>query len=298
MGFRHINISSPGKISIENNTLVFSPAQSDQDRLKIPLDDISVLILENRQIVLSSYVLSVLAEKDIAVFFCDAKHLPIGLSLPFQSFGTQKLRIEEQVKLTLPFRKQIWAKIIATKIYNQSLHLKKLKKEEHSKLLELSKRILSGDSDNKEAQASKIYFAALFGNNFSRDDEDNIVNILLNYSYSLVRGSISRELVAHGFIPSIGIFHKNQYNNFNLSDDFIEPFRPSIDSRVIEMVKYSQINQISPKIKEEVLKIFGELVLQENKKVTIKQSIEITIKSFVSSINSNSVQKLLLPKFL
>lgn len=106
----------------------------------------------------------------------------------------------------------------------------------------------------------------MFGENFSRKDDSHAVNSLLNYVYSIVRDSISRTLLAHGFIPSLGIFHKNQHNNFDLSHDLIEAYRPIIDSYAINLFKKGVNNIQSKEVKFELLKMFECKVLHSDKK--------------------------------
>lgn len=79
-----------------------------------------------------------------------------------------------------------------------------------------------------EGEAAAFYFRYLFGNGFTRKSI-NKINSALNYGYSIFRGAIARALVIHGFHPSLGLFHANEHNAFNLADDVIEPFCPVVD---------------------------------------------------------------------
>lgn len=296
MSFRYIHFSDYGKLNIKDNRLVYT--KDDKEIIDIPVDDISAIVIESRQMVLTSYLISYCASHDILIIFCDEKHLPNAIAIPFHSFGRQRLRVEKQISLSLPFKKQLWARIVRQKIINQAKLLDKLNNETSIQLYSLADDIKSGDSDNKEGLASKIYFRSLFGENFSREDDNHAVNGLLNYAYSIVRGSISRTLVAHGFIPSLGIFHKNQYNNFNLSDDLIEPYRPIIDSYVINLFENGMNNIQSKEVKFELLKIFEYRVLHNDKKINIKQSIDVLVDTLVMSINAKDPKRLLLPEII
>ncbi|MBR1481872.1 MAG: type II CRISPR-associated endonuclease Cas1 [Ruminococcus sp.] len=92
----------------------------------------------------------------------------------------------------------------------------------------MKQRVKSGDSENIEAVAAAKYFKLLFGNSFSRAQENGI-NAALNYGYAILRSTIEKYLIAYGYEPAIGLFHKNALDSFNLADDFIEPFRPLVD---------------------------------------------------------------------
>ena len=88
--------------------------------------------------------------------------------------------------------------------------------------------VKSGDTTNREAHAARLYFTALFGRDFSRDD--NVpVNAALNYGYAVLLSMVNREVVSRGYLTQCGICHRNEYNQFNFSCDLMEPFRPVVD---------------------------------------------------------------------
>ena len=59
--------------------------------------------------------------------------------------------------------------------------------------------------------------------------------IALNYGYSIILSSFTREIVANGYITQLGLFHDNMFNQFNLASDLMEPFRPLVDKCVLGM---------------------------------------------------------------
>jgi CRISPR-associated endonuclease Cas1 subtype II len=73
----------------------------------------------------------------------------------------------------------------------------------------------------------------LFGKKFSRNDDCSI-NAMLNYGYSIILSVFNREVVANGYITQLGLFHDNMFNQYNLSCDLMEPFRPFVDEKVKE----------------------------------------------------------------
>ena len=86
----------------------------------------------------------------------------------------------------------------------------------------------SGDKDNVEASAAAYYFPALFGEGYTRRNEDTR-NAALNYAYAILRGYMARCLTVYGFQPCLGLHHDSELNQFNLADDLMEPFRPVAD---------------------------------------------------------------------
>lgn len=294
MAFRHIVITKPSSIKIKDQQLVI--VQDAITSASIPLEDIISIIIEDNRSVVSSNVLSECMAKDIVVFFCDSRHIPSGIALPFQNHVRQFSRLKQQIKLKKPFRKRIWQQLIIQKIKNQSLALKFTEQIGHEMLEKLAETVTSGDSLNVEAVAAKHYFTLMFGTGFTRHSLHPI-NALLDYGYSIVRGAVARSLTAYGFIPSLGIHHRNEFNNFNLADDFIEPFRPIVDLNVFYSVKSTSL-ELSPSTKAELINSLNQQILLENKKISIVNAIDTTIKSFVTSIERQDSSSLLLPQLV
>jgi CRISPR-associated protein Cas1 len=101
----------------------------------------------------------------------------------------------------------------------------------------MAKRVPSADPKNLEAQAAKLYWRRLFGDEFRRDRERPDENALLNYGYAVVRAATARAIVVTGLHLGFGLYHKNQYNPFPLADDLMEPLRPFIDLRVFAVTR-------------------------------------------------------------
>ena len=290
MAFRNVVVSKTSALSLEQNNMKL--VQEDMS-LTIPICDISTLMIDARSQI-SSSLLVALAENDVAVYICNDKHLPTTISLPFQSHNKQFKRIEEQLSISKPLQKQLWQKIIVAKISNQAEVLGLIGYEvESKKLRNFAGQVNSGDTLNIEAIAANSYFRTLFGDKFSRDQENNI-NSFLNYGYSILRGLVARNLVIYGFLPSIGIWHHNQYNNFNLADDVIEPFRPIIDLFVVKNLEIFTV--LDPKSKKLLWNIPALDTLISKKKQTLNNAIEILVQSLVSSIQNDSSEYLSLPQ--
>lgn len=227
--YRTLFMSKPTKLSHKNNNLIIQ----DKGEIFIPLKDIHTIVIDTPQITLSASLMKEFAKYKILVFFCDDSHLPSGVFSPFLCHYRSSSMINSQIALSKQDKSILWQKIIQTKIQNQTNLLKQEKKiPTANKLQSLQKGVRLGDSTNNEAKASALYFPSLFGKNFSRKDFSSI-NSALNYGYAIIRGSIARNLVGSGLLPSLGIFHSNQFNPFNLADDLIEPYRSFVDSRVL-----------------------------------------------------------------
>ena len=223
MAYRNIIVTRNIGISVHNYQLVIG-----NEDMCVPLEDINCLVLEHAGIMISSGVLQRLSENGCLVYICDEKHLPSTVVLPIARHSRHFKMLTAQLAITKPRQNRIWQQIVKQKIANQAMCLKLCGKKNADQLYNMTKKVQSGDKTNVEAQAAALYFKSLFGNDFTRGD-DNGINAALNYGYSILRGHISRSIVCYGFEPSLGINHHSQLNNFNLADDFIEPYRAIVD---------------------------------------------------------------------
>ncbi len=275
MNFINVFVSKEYKISIKNNCL----ALSGEEENTFPLEDIGVIMLENHRCSISIKTLSKLTEYGATVFVCNDQHLPSAVLLPANSYYKPLFNYNLQVSISKPRLKNLWKRIIEKKIYNQTQCLIK-KGINAGKLTDLCQSVLSGDSDNKEAQASAFYFPQLFGKDFVRDN-DCLINSCLNYAYAVVRGVIARHICARGFLPCLGVFHCNSFNAFNLADDFIEPFRPIVDYFV-----YNYIGELGPDFgthsKKILFSILNLQVYSGEEKHSLSYAIEREVESIIS----------------
>lgn len=209
----------------------------------IPIEDIGIVILDNKQITITTTALNSLIKNNCAVVTCDERNMPIGLFLPLESNTLQSERFRIQAEASLPTKKQIWQQTVRQKILNQAALLS-LREVECGNLLTWSKDVRSGDPDNYEARAAVYYWANLFPNKkyFVRDRYGESPNSLLNYGYAILRAIIARALVGTGLNVTYGVFHRNKYNAYCLADDIMEPYRPIVDKLVLEIVEYFGYN--------------------------------------------------------
>ncbi len=286
MNFINVFVSEGKNVSIKANNL----SVEGEETMTFPLEDIGVVMLENHKCNITVRALSKLTEYGSTVFVCDERHLPSAVLLPANSYYKPLFNYNLQVSISKPRLKNLWKKIIEKKIYNQAQCLIK-NGIDSGKLVDLAQSVLSGDADNKEAQASAFYFPKLFGKNFTRDD-DCLINSCLNYAYAIVRGVIARHICARGFLPCLGIFHCNTFNAFNLADDFIEPFRPIVDFFV-----YNSLDDLGPQFgphtKKKLFTILNLQVYSGEEKHNLSYAIEREVESIIGYYSGND--KILFP---
>ncbi len=229
MGWRSVVITQPARLKLEQRAL---RVEQDTGTVRIPLEDISALIIDQPQVSLSAQLLSACASAQITVITVDDTHTPNGVLLPYLPHSRALQVMRKQLALSLPRRKRLWQGIVQRKILNQAHVMQRMGLQRSELLRHMAQQVKSGDSENHEAQAAQIYFRELFGQGFTRAQE-NIHNAALNYAYSIIRSLLARNLVAHGFLPAFGLHHASEQNAFNLADDLIEPFRPIADAYVL-----------------------------------------------------------------
>ena len=233
-GFRNIVIESPCKLSYKGGYMV---VRKEDDTAKVHLSEFQTLVLHTNQVYVSAYLLSELAKAKVSLVVSDERHDPVGQYLPLYGAHNTSGRIEEQLEWGPVAKKQVWQRVVKDKILHQSRVLGARAREEAAAQLEkVASEVRSGDSTNREAHAAHVYFRALFGPDFSRDDETPI-NAALNYGYALLLSSVNREIVSRGYLTQEGICHHNEFNQFNLSCDLMEPFRPIVDRIVFDNVE-------------------------------------------------------------
>lgn len=292
MSWRSVMITQPTKLSIKNKQLKIT----QDEEYNLPLEDISSIVLETPQINLSAKTLSMMADNKIVMYSCDEKHIPNGIFIPFACHSRELKTINQQLKCTESFNKRCWQKIIVSKINNQAKVLKLFEKTLMSEHLEdLAKNVKSGDIDNKEGVAAKGYFSVLFGKQFNREI-DNIYNASLNYGYSIIRGAIARSIVSYGYLPCIGVHHKSELNNYNLADDFIEPFRPVVDLWTKTNIKLD--TEFDKNIRAELVNLLNVEVFIQGKMQSVNNAINIMVSSYTTAINQEDYKKLELPQIL
>lgn len=276
MSFRTVVITNQSKLNYKNRFLV---VKQDNDEKYIHLSEIDTIIVDSISVSISSYLLKELSNNKINIIFCDEKHNPFGeLSSYYSSHNTSK-KITNQTKWTNESKDILWQKIIKNKIINQALMLNKIKSKKYDLVLSYVEEVKLGDKTNREGHSAKVYFNELFGKDFVRNNSDEI-NAALNYGYAILLSTINKEVVSNGYLTQLGIHHKNEFNQFNLSCDLMEPFRVIIDN----FIYYNQNRELDTQFKLDIINIFNNIYSYDNKKYILKDIIKLFVKNALDSI--------------
>lgn len=247
-------IRFPEEVSKQEENISFQkrPART------IAMEDIGVVVIDHKQITITSGLLEALLENNSAVITCDSRSIPVGLMLPLCGNTVQTERFREQINASQPLRKQLWQQTIRMKIHNQRCTLEYVYGKPMNNMERWENDVRSGDPNNYEARAAVFYWKNLFCNypNFLRDRDGEAPNNLLNYGYAILRAVIARALVSSGLLPTLGIHHHNRYNAYCLADDIMEPYRPYVDRLVLEIIdELDDVTTITHYIKQKLLTI-------------------------------------------
>ncbi|MFM8746590.1 MAG: type II CRISPR-associated endonuclease Cas1 [Aestuariivirga sp.] len=294
---RTIEIGTPGsRLSVSYRQLVIE--RREYPRVTLPIDDLGVVIVDDRQASYTQAVLVELMNAGATIIVTGSDHLPIGMMLPLQGHHLQTERHIAQAGAALPLRKRIWQELVRAKISQQARILAHFEADD-GRLSELVKMVKSGDSGNHEAQAAQRYWPLLFGTGFRRDREADGVNAFLNYGYAVIRAAVARAVAAAGLIPSLGVFHTRRSNPFCLADDLLEPFRPFVDWRV-RMIRDSGClaeGLSSKQNRAALLSLFNEGVMIGARQLPLLGAIEASAASLSRSFAESRVD-LQLPRGL
>jgi len=263
---RIVDISEQAYLHVKHQQLLID--KQGETVGQVPIEDLGVLILQHPAIVISQQVIIHCQKNKVVIIFCDEKHLPYSLILPIAESHTLHNKIlKQQLAVTEPTRKRLWQQIVQQKIIAQAKTLAELGKDT-KRLDRLSRYVKTGDAGNSEAIAAQIYWRLLFGNDFRRNVDMEGVNSLLNYGYSIIRACVARSICGAGLHPTVGLFHKNQYNALCLADDIIEPFRPWVDLLVYRLSQQDQL-EVNQQTKQQLLGLLSETVMYEDKKMPL-----------------------------
>jgi len=292
---RVIDVSERAFIHMKHKQLLI---ERDQETIaKIPIEDLGLVILQHRAIVLTQAVIIACQENNVVLVFCDKQHLPYSVILPISDANSLHTKVLiEQTKVPEPTRKRLWKQVVQFKIREQALTLKLLNK--NSKPLEhLAKQVKTGDKENHEAQAAKKYWRLLMGDEFRRTPKSGEVNALLNYGYAIIRAIIARAIVGSGLHPALGLHHHNQYNGLCLADDLMEPFRPWVDYCVYQMVQSGQILEVNIESKKILLGLLSESVIWKDKTLPFMVASHHVTANLKRAYSDNTV-KMLFPSLV
>jgi len=285
---RVIEISDP-LVSLSLNR-GFMKVQVDKiDKSQIALSDIDILILNGSGASLTTNLLNELLENLSSVIILGKNYSPNGIFYPTNPHYLHKHKINLQINASKPLNKRLWQAIVKAKILNQAKILSFFSNDEEKQLLELAKKVNSGDPENIEAQAAKKYWRKLFGEDFRRDYSSIGINSLLNYGYAILRASTARAVFSCGLNPSIGVHHNNMENAFCLIDDLIEPYRPIVDFVVKRISENNKnLTELDKDHKKNLTKILEIKISMNDENMILPNSIIKFCQSFVNSLEQNA----------
>ena len=280
MGWRTIVVNSHSKLTYKNNHLVYKSSSQNE---MIHLSEIDVLLLETTDILITTMLIKRLVDENILILFCDDKRLPIGKLLPFYGRHDSSLQLSRQINWPFERKSIVWTEIISQKILNQQKYLLELNFQQKAEAISnLHNELELFDPSNREGHAARIYFNTLFGNSFSRDF-DNDINAGLNYGYTLLMSIFAREIVKSGCMTQFGLKHANQFNDFNLASDLMEPFRPLVD-RIIFENRQSEFKVM----KRALFDLFSNKYTYHSKEMFLTNIISDYTKKTIKALNEET----------
>jgi len=288
-----VEISQDGKhLSLFRGFLKIS--EGEQEIARIPLDSISAVLVNCYQANLSQNIMLACADEGIPIILCGTNHQPKATLLPVVSHHKQAGNLQAQLSSSKPLAKQLWKQLIQAKITGQHQVLEKTATTKGERLLDMASKVKSGDPDNLEAQAARYYWQLLMGVEFTRNQDAEGANALLNYGYTILHATVARAVVACGLHPSLGVHHQNRLNAFCLVSDLMEPYRPIVDYSVLGLVQAGKI-EITRETKQELVNLMQAEVRIAGEYSSVSNAILKTTQSLVKSFNDDEAD-LLLPK--
>lgn len=281
MSWRTVVVSKSAKLDYQMGYMIVR----QEETTKIFLNEISTVLIETTAVSITGSLMCELIKNKIKVIFCDEKRNPSSELVPYYGSHDTSAKIRNQIAWSDDIKATVWTEIVTEKIRKQKELLERIGKIEEAMLLQnYIEEIQYGDATNREGHAAKVYFNALFGKDFTRTSDCNI-NAALNYGYSIVLSSFTREITANGYITQIGLFHDNMFNPFNLASDLMEPFRPLVDQTVYDM----KLHTFEKKEKMELVNILNQTVHIHDRAEYVNNAVKIYCRSIFDALNDKDI---------
>jgi CRISPR-associated protein Cas1 len=293
---RTLYFGNPAYLKTAKGQMIVEGVSDSGESVQVPIEDIGLVVLDNRQITVTQCLLSRLLENNVAVVTCDDTHHPAGLFFNLEGNTLQSQKHQAQVEASKPLKKQLWQQTVVAKIANQAAVLRE-QKADAGYLTRMASGVKSGDSGNCEAKAAAFYWKRVFPDflSFTRDRFGAPPNNLLNYGYAILRALVARSLVGSGLLPTLGIHHRNQYNAFCLADDIMEPYRPFVDRVVCDIIRMNgRFLEMTPSMKKQLLSIPTIDVKIDGRRSPLMVAVTRTTASLARCFEGES-RKLLYP---
>ena len=291
---RTLVFSSPMVLSLKNQQLVLAYKDSPDEKQTVPIEDLAIVLLEHQQTSVSLPLLNALAENEVQVVICNSKGMPNAMLQSMNSNNLQGETLRNQIACGEVLKKQLWKQVVEAKIRNQASLLDNVG-ENGNVLKPFYTNVRSGDVDNREGIAARIYFQHLFGDSFIRNRDEPGINALLNYGYSILRAATCRAIVSSGLLPAIGIYHHNRSNAYPLADDMMESYRPFVDSIVYDLTVRGK-TELTKEVKGELISVLYADTLFEMIKRPLSVGLSMTTASMAKCL-SKKQNILSLPAF-
>lgn len=288
MAFRTVIIKDRCKLEYSLNYLICRKLNEEK---KVLLDEVKILMINSTQVSISTYLITKCIEKKIKIIFTDEAHNPSGEIVGYYNNYYSYRKIKEQLSISSETKDFLWKEIVKEKIINQANVLKKQNHlKEHQMLIDYSNDVQLGDVSNREGHSAKVYFNALFEKGFSRRNDD-FINVVLNYGYSIILATINREIKSLGYLTELGIHHIGESNQFNLSCDLIEPIRPLVDNTAINF----EINEIN--YKNIMIELLSKEVFYNNQTIKLDNAIHLYVEDLLIFLKTGNVEKIKFIKY-
>lgn len=271
-------ISKRAKLDLQLGYMVVR----SEEITKIALNEIATILIESTAVSVTTSLLAELTKRKVKVIFCDEKRNPSSELVAYYGSHDTSNKVRMQVVWKQNTKEAVWTEIVTEKIRKQKELLELLGKEEAELLASYLQQITWNDQTNREGHAAKVYFNALFGLDFTRT-EDNLLNAALNYGYTIILSTFTREITAGGYITQLGLFHDNMFNPFNLASDLMEPFRPLVDREVIGM----KLEKFEHEEKMQLVNILNKEICIDGKMQYVNNAIKIYCKSVFDALHED-----------
>lgn len=286
MGFRTVVVKSRAKLEFRLNSMVIR----GETEKKILLNEINTLIIQSTAVSLTAALLNELVKCNVKVVFCDEKHNPSAELLPYYGAHNTSKRYRQQLGWKSETKGIVWQRIVQNKILQQAnFLLSNGFRQQYEMLCKYACDVLPDDATNREGHAAKVYFNCLFADGVSRGS-DNWCNTCLDYGYAIILSAFNREIVGSGYLTQLGIWHENEFNQFNLACDLMEPFRVAVDRLAFSLEENDK------DFKRKMINLLNAKVVIEGKHTTLDVAIRVYTRSVLHALNNDSPQSIVFPE--
>lgn len=286
MGFRTVIVSSRCKLEFRLNFMILR----GETEKRIYIDEINTLIVQSTAVSLTAALLAELVKNGVKVIFCDEKYNPSSELVPYYGAHNTSKRYKQQTEWKQSVKDEIWQLVIKKKIFNQKeLLLRNNFKEEADLLGQYISEVQTGDKTNREGHAAKVYFNCLLPSGITRRS-GGFLNGCLNYGYAVLLSAFNREIVASGYLTQFGIWHDNEFNQFNLSSDLMEPIRTIVDETALK------IPDGDKDFKRKMANILNFKAVFNQKNTTLDVAIRQYVKTVFAALENDDPELIIFPE--